>query len=487
MNIVIGQVAHETNTFSSIKTTTQLFQDWEWDEGSEIIDRHTGVEDYLGGMIKRALELGINTKPSFSAYTNPSGIITRDTYEGIKNKLIDSITEMDDYDGICLMLHGAGVAEQTEDIEGDLLQSLREEVGYEVPVVVVLDLHANISELMVHEADLIIGDNYYPHTDSFERGKEAIDLCVKMTKGEIQPTMAFERRPLMIPTSTTNVSPASDINEWCWSWEAHDNVLDCTFYHGFPYSDTSNTGVSVLTITDQNESFANDIAKQVADRVWNVKDKFDANHFSPREGIEHALKSFTSPVILNETSDNPGAGTPGDGTHLLKEMINMNLENACFGAIFDPEVAEEAHEHGPGQCISVELGAKTDQLHGTPIIGEFYVKNISDGRFKQTSPMWKGIQVDVGKSARLQLNGVDIIVCSVNNQIMDEQLFLLHGIVPSNYNIVALKSSQHFRAAFDSIASKIITVDSMGLSTFDLSVFEYKNILRPIAPLDKED
>ncbi|RNB70763.1 hypothetical protein EDM58_23110 [Brevibacillus panacihumi] len=113
-----------------------------------------------------------------------------------------------------------------------------------------------------------------------------------------------------------------------------------------------------------------------------------------------------------------------------------------------------------------------------------YVKSLTDGQFIQSSPMWQGLKVNLGTSARLQVGNVDVIVASVRSQTFDEQVFLLHGIDVTKYKIVALKSSQHFRAAFQSIAKEILTVDSPGLSTCDFSSFAYKRIARPVFPLD---
>lgn len=165
-------------------------------------------------------------------------------------------------------------------------------------------------------------------------------------------------------------------------------------------------------------------------------------------------------------------------------MIAANIPNSCFGFIFDPEVAKMAHKEGVGSLIQVELGGKTDRLHGNPLKISAYVKSLSDGKFIQSSPMWNGSKVNLGRSARLLVGNVDIIVCSVNSQTFDEQIFLLHGIDVEKSSIVGLKSSHHFRAAFMPIAKEIITVDSPGLSSAKLSTFDFKNISRPIYPFD---
>jgi len=484
MKIAIGQIAHETNTFSTVPTTEDSFRLWEWDHGQSILENHRGVEDYLGGMIDRAVELGIEIVPTFSAFANPAGTITSATYETMKHELMEGLKQAGDVDAICLALHGAGVAEGVDDLEGALLESIRRTFG-KVPVIVTLDLHGNITERMVANADVLLGVNFYPHTDSDDRGREAVDVAKEIVEGQLTPVMSLTRLPLMIPTSTTNLSPARDVNEVCWQWEKRPGVVDCTFFHGFPHTDTPDVCVSVLAVTNGDAELAKEASETVGRCVWEYRKQFLAQTPSPAEGLLLAVAAEGRPIVVNETSDNPGGGTPGDGTHLLRAMIAANLSEACFGTIYDPAVVESAHSAGVGAYIEVLLGGKTDSLHGEPLFVRAYVKTLSDGKFLQSSPMWRGKQMNLGKSARLVVDGIDIIVCSVSSQVFDEQVFLLHGIDVAQYKIVALKSSQHFRAAYEAIAKEIITVDSPGLSTRQLSNFDYKRVPRPIYPLDE--
>jgi microcystin degradation protein MlrC len=485
MKIAIGQIAHETNTFSSVPTTTESFERWELDYGDAIFETHRNVEDYLGGMIDRANEKGIQLTPLISAFSNPSGIITGETYAFLKHQLLSAISNLKDVDALCLALHGAAVAEGVDDVEGDLLQEIRQIVGGSVPVVVTLDLHGNVTETMVRYADVLLGVNFYPHTDSYDRGKEAVDVAEELVAKAYRPAMVIRRLPLMLPTSTTMQSPARDVNERCWSWEADPNIVDCTFFHGFAHTDCPEVAVSVVVTARNEETLAKAAADDVADFIWSVKDKFFPEEVAPEVGIGMALAAPGRPIVLNETSDNPGGGTPGDGTHLLRAMLSAGLTDACFGTIYDPEVARIAHEAGVGRVIDIQLGGKTDTLHGDPLSVRAYVKTLSDGKFTQSSPMWRGKKMDLGQSARLQIQGIDVIVCSLCSQVFDEQTFLLHGIDVHERKIVALKSSQHFRAAYQSIADTIITVDSPGLSSRQLSSFPYVRLTRPIYPLDQ--
>jgi microcystin degradation protein MlrC len=483
MKIAVGQIAHETNTFSSEITTLDHFESWELLYGEEIIKNHRNVRDYLGGIIDRSIELNLNVIPTLSAFAMPSGTITKETKSYLISQLVNMIKEEKELDGICLALHGAGVADGSDDLEGDVLAAIREAAGYDIPIVVTLDLHANVTEKMVKEADILLGVNYYPHVDSYERGVEAVDYLVKMIEGELKPSMYLEKLPLVIPTSTTNLSPAKDINNICWAMEGKKDVVDCTFFHGFPYTDIPDLGVSVLTVTNNDPELAKSISKEVGSHIWEVKDQFFPHMASPKEGIRKSVEIQGGPIVINETSDNPGGGTPGDGTFLLSAMIEDNLQNACFGFICDPEVVKEAHRAGVGSTIDTLLGGKTDRLHGEPIPVSAYVKALADGKFIQSSPMWRGLKMDYGKSARLQVNGIDIIVCSKKSQTLDEQIFLLHGIDVSTYKVVALKSSQHFRAAFEPIAQEIITVDSPGLSSFQLDSFSFTRVKKGIYPI----
>ncbi|WP_456277543.1 M81 family metallopeptidase [Bacillus sp. AK128] len=483
MKVLIGQIAHETNTFSNVKTDEEAFRLWGWDLKEAVIENNRKVRNYLGGMIDRAEELGIEVVPTFATFAYPAGVITAETYAALKNELIQAIGAETEYDAICLSLHGAGVTETTEDLEGDLLKEIRTMVGNNIPVVVTLDLHANVTQTMVDEADLILGNNLYPHTDSYEIGMEAIDAITSIVQKQLKPTMYLATLPMIIPTSTTNLSPAKDVNERCSEWEQNERVVDCTFYHGFPYTNISKIGVTVLVTTNNNSELAKEAANDVASYIWGRKEDFYKKQPLPKEGIALALQHEGYPVVLNETSDNPGGGTPGDGTYLLRALLEEKVEKAAFGFIYDPEVVDKAFQAGVGASIEVELGGKTDALHGEPIAFKAYIKCLTDGRFVQSSPMGRGARINLGRSVRLQSGGVDIIVCSVKAQTLDEQIFTLHGIDVKEYKIIGLKSSQHFRAGFEPISSKIITVDSPGLTTLDFTTFDYTNLKTDVYPL----
>ncbi len=483
--IAVGEVAHETNTFVA-PTTIEPFKHYMWLHGDAIAAAHAGNRTYVGGMLDRAAELGVTAVPTFVTMAYPSGTITAAAYREILDELLGAIERALPLDAVCLSLHGAGVAEGVDDLEGDLLRRVRELVGPGVPVAAALDLHGNITPEMLEHADGLFGVNYYPHVDAYERGAEALEFLVRVLRQEIRPVMFLERLPMIIPTSSTDLDPGKRLNELAQEWERRPRILDCTIFHGFPYTDVPPVGMSVLTIADGDADLASEAAGAVARAVWDAREEYRPEILGPAEAIARALAVDGGPVVINDTSDNPGGGSPGDSTHLLRAMLDAGLDDACYGFIYDPEAATQAHQAGVGATIRVRLGGKTDDLHGAPIEADAYVKVLSDGRFRYTTPMVRGLQIDLGRMARLQIGGVDVLVASERTQVLDDEVFLLNGIDVRRYKLVALKSSAHFRAGFTHLARAIIPADAPGATTLRVEVFPFQRIQRPIWPLDED-
>jgi microcystin degradation protein MlrC len=484
MRFAIGEFAHETNTFCPGFTELDAFRSTFWCEGDEVIARNRGVRNDLGGMIAAGERLGIELAPTLATTTQPSATISRRAYETIRDTLFARLQVAGPVDAICLALHGAGSADGIEDIEGTFLAELRALVGSEIPIVVSLDLHGNTTAAMIEHATAAFYCHEYPHVDSYDRGAEIVELTAKILRGEVAPTKHLIRLPLIIPPSTSFSGPARVINERCFEWEKHPGVLDCNFTHGFPHTDVAVVCTSVLVTTDDDPALAERVATDVAELVIATLEDFRQSLPDADEAIAQALTATDLPVIVAEVSDNPGGGAPGSGTHLLRALLTANQPNTCFGFVWDPATAAQAHSAGPGATIEVRLGGFSDELHGAPVEASAYVKSVTDGRFILVNPMGAGSEVNLGQMARLVIGNVDVIVGSRRAQTLDAQLFLLHGIDVRTYRVVALKSHQHFRGGFQQLAGTIIRTDTPGFTTSNLSNLPFRHIRRPIWPLD---
>jgi microcystin degradation protein MlrC len=485
--IAIGEISHETNTFCA-PTTLEMFKKRMWCRGPEVIERTRGVRTYLGGMIEAGERLTVTLIPTFAASTEPWGTITRDAYDAMVGELVDSLRRSMPLDAVCLGLHGAGVADGITDIESAILEAVRGVVGPTTPIAVTLDLHGNISPRTVELATGLFCVHEYPHTDAFERGQEAMEFLVDVLSSKVRPTMAIEVLPLMIPASTTRLEPAKSINDLCFQWEREPRILHCTFIHGFVQTDIPDVAATVVAVADGDQALAQRAVRSIGKAIWAQREAFQRKFPQPEDAVAQAMKASAGggPVIVNELSDNPGGGAPGDGTHLLRAMLDAKLTDSAFGTLYDPETAAAAHQAGVGSTIRVRLGGKTDTMHGAPIETDAYVKALTDGKFKLSTSMGRGMPVDLGKMARVACGGLDVIVASDRTQVLDPEPFLLHGIDVTRCRIVGLKSSAHFRAGYDHLAKAIITTDPPGLSTSLLTRFPYKRVRRPIYPLDAD-
>jgi microcystin degradation protein MlrC len=238
-------------------------------------------------------------------------------------------------------------------------------------------------------------------------------------------------------------------------------------------------------VADGDRELARDAARAVARFVWQTRAAFTPDTLPCAVAVARALALDGGPIVIAETSDNPGGGAPGDGTHLLRALLDAKLERACFGFICDPDVARLAHRAGVGAKLDVALGGKLDPRSGPPLPLRAEVAGLTDGRFVLRE-MLAGVAMNLGPMARLRAGGLDILVSSRAQQTFDDEVFRAHGIDVRNYKIVALKGSHHFRAGFRELARGIVTADGPGLTTQALASFARSRTRRPIWPLDAD-
>jgi microcystin degradation protein MlrC len=484
----VGGIVHETNTYAVESFGLTGLDAFAQVGGEDILRVHRGTRTCIGGMIDAAADLGAELVPLWWSTAQPSGTVAADAYRTMRTSLLESITAAGPLDALALDLHGGGVTQEAEDLEGDLGRAVRLLVGPDLPVVVTLDLHGNISDTMAEVFDVMIGYHLYPHTDQWERGDEAVRLLPGLLDGSLRPRTHIEHLPILLPTSTTDPGhPAATMNELCQQLEAEPGVVDCTVFHGFPFTDVPEVGVHVVVTTDSDLDLAQRTAQVVGGWIWESKEQFRVENPTPDQAVRTALKMTGQPIVINETNDNPGGGSPGDGTQLLQALIDQGAGNAVFGFLCDPESAAACHQAGVGQVVHLRLGAKHDTLHGETIETDAYVKSLTDGRFTLRA-MAEGSRVSLGRCAHIVLGGrhggIEVIVAERRAQTFDDAIFRLHGIDVGEYKIVALKSSNHFRAGFRDIAAAIVTSDAPGLTTTRVEVFDRHRSARALWPRD---
>jgi len=492
MRIGIGGFAHETNTFSNIYVTPKLLAT-RWHEGERMVKENFGVHNYIGGFLdEAAAQPDVEYVPTVMATAAPSGMVQKETLEAIRDRIVELLCaahEAKPLDAIALHLHGAAVADGYPDVEGEIIRTVRESFGPDMPIGVVLDLHGNITDAMMEHADLLIGVKTYPHVDEYDAARIMFSQLCDMVRKGYKPFKRLVRLPWVMTCSEglTMSGPAHDVQQFCIACEKEsDDLMQATFFQGFPYSDIKETGVSVLTMA-KTQKAADAFANKIARYAWDKRHEFTVPVYGAEEAMDIALaiEKSDKPVVINESSDNCGGGAPGDGTFLLREMLKRNVEGSYFGFIYDPEAALQAAKAGVGNTVSLKLGGKMDNLHGEPIeLTDAYVKCVSDGVYINHSPKGFGDRYNMGPSACLVVGNVHIVVSSARRQPKDDGVFRMVGLSYEEMDVVALKSSQHFKAWWQDKSRGMIPCDSPGINSSDLRSFNFKNLNLSYYPLE---
>ena len=485
MRIATGCIGHETNTFTPVPTTLDDFKQLAYHTGDELISTFAGTATMTGGYLQRCAELDIDLVPLLWTFATPSGVVEQQAYEHLKTEFLDHLNRVGKIDGVLLDLHGAMVTQDHEDAEGDLIGAVRQLVG-DLPIVTTLDLHGNITAEMAKQADVIIGYDTYPHTDMYERGLEAARVIYDIARGDLHPTMSYRQIPLLTgpPAQCTMKPLMAGAIEHLHALEERPGVVSATLSMGFPFADIHDAGASVLVVTNDDQQLAEQCATEYASYIWDKREKFSLDHIPIEEALKRANSTDEGPFILAEGADNPGGGGPCDGTFILRALIAADAQDAVVAIIADPQSVEQAIQAGVGNKVDLEVGGKTLPLHGEPVALRGYVRGIFDGRVLYKGAMARGKLGQMGRTVVLQVGGVEIILTEERLQPFDAEIIRSVGIEPRDRKLIALKSAVHFRADFTPLAHEIIEVDTPGVHSPDLFSYDYKNLRRPIYPLD---
>ncbi|MDP3063019.1 MAG: M81 family metallopeptidase [Chloroflexota bacterium] len=493
MRIVTGTISHETNTFSNIPTDLNEFAKQGLTLGQDVLKRFAGTNSVEAAFMDGARQHGFEIIPTVYASAIPGGLIPRATLDWMLGKLLDGIVAAEKIDGVLLHLHGTMVVEGIEDAEGFILEAVRKLVGPKLPVASELDLHGNVTEQMVRNADLLIGYDTYPHVDVYERGLELANRLVDIIKGAIRPTPALEKPPIMPPLQsmvTTEDTPMRALIELAHKIEKEQGIISVSVFGGFPFADIEPAGFGVLAYADNNLALAREAARRVVRRAWEMRERWKVHPTPVREAVQQAMAAPEGPIILADIADSGAGGTAGDGAEVLKALLVLGARGAAICSISDQEAIDKCLQAGVGATLTMVVGGKRDRLHGDPVEVTGKVRLIHEGSFVRKGPQGTGQVQTVGRCVVLEIGGrggIELMLTEHRAHPNDLEYFRAFGIEPTDRKMLVLKSAAHYRAAFKPIAKGIIDVDAPGITSPNLSRFNYVRIRRPIYPLDEFD
>ncbi len=487
MRLFTAALATETNTFAPLPTGLASYRD----RGYYPAGQHPQKLSFFAAPLFAARERAKVNKwtlvEGMVAAAQPSGITTRVAYETLRDELLNDLRQALPVDAVLLGLHGAMVADGYDDCEGDLLARVRAIVGPGVVVGAELDPHNHLSAAMLANADVLISFKEYPHTDILERAYELVDFCAAQVQGRIQPVHAVVDCHMVAMIHTTREPARGFVDRIQAREKRGDGVLSISITHGFPWGDVADMGTKVLVYTDNNSALAQQVARELAAELWNLREALVNEQVGIDAAIDMALANAdaarSGPVVMADGADNPGGGAAGDSTFILSQLLTRGVTHAALGPLWDPGAVRAAFEAGVGARLMLRLGGKTSVMSGPPVDAMCTVLAIKPDMHMTGLA---DTAMAMGDSALVDAQGVQVVLISLRNQAMDVDVFTQLGCALAPLNIVVVKSSQHFYASFAPIARRVLYVDAPGSVTKDLNQLRYQKVVFPKWPLSEQ-
>ena len=488
MKFLIARLNHETNTFSPVPTTLASFAPA---YGAAAYQANDGMRTAMAAFIEAARSVGAECVTPVSAMANPSGPVHADAYAALTDRIVAAAAGCD---AILLDLHGAMVADGTADGEGELLARVRA-AAPGVPLGVALDLHGNITQKMVDNADVMLGFKTYPHIDMYETGEHTARLVLEMLQHGRRFAVRWRALPLMSHTlrSTTLGGAMASAVALARQTES-EGVPAMTVFAGFSLADIESPCVSVVATVEttvQGEALADAALERVSRKIW-----------SERDGYVYASESLTAafaraqalaegadkPVLLLDHSDNCMSGGTCDTMDALQAAWVHGLTDIATGPLCDPQAVAQLVAAGVGAEVEVPLGNKVQLtrlgLNKVPLQVRGTVRAISDGSYTVSGPIYTGQRCSMGRAVWLDLGATQIVVVEQPHEPWDIGVFACVGLDPTAYRYLLLKSRMYCRPVFVPLSAGLVECDSVGVTSSDYRLFPFENLRRPVYPLD---
>lgn len=488
--IAIAGFQHESNTFSAVPATWEKFERSGVLTGAAIRQRFEDSQSTLAGFLALGREQpGLRLEPLVFTRLTPMGALTAQARANIFDRILDALRRGGPWDGVLLALHGAAVAEDCDDPEGELTAAVRALVGPAVPIGVTLDMHANVSQRMIAQADVTTVYQTNPHVDAREQALRCARLLLDCIAGRIHPVSALAQPPLVVNilNQGTDEAPMSELLGRAAAHQRRPGVLSVSVIEGYPYADVPDMGMSFLAVTDGQPALAREIADDLAALAWSRRAALNQAGLSIDQAINAALASPAGPVVLFDVGDNVGGGSPGDGTHLLHAARRAGM-GSVLQALRDAQAVEACQQAGLGGTVDLQVGGRQDPRHGAPVHVRGRVHALSDGRYEATGPTHGGFRhYDDGPSAAVITDeGWGLVLSTLSSGTQSLEQFRRLGLEPADYRVIVAKGVHSPRPTVAPIARAMHWVATPGVTSADLSTFEYRHRRRPMVPFETD-
>ena len=491
--IFLSGIYHETHTFLSQPTT---LNDFIINIGDDVIKKNKGNGSPTDGFIEFALQKNWDIISGIQMSARPSGIVDEDAENFFDTNFFEKLEQhCENIDAIFLILHGAMVSKNHDDFEGDFLEKINhilKKRKITIPVVAVLDLHANVSNKMIENSSCVYAYRKNPHSDSRDAAIKAASILSDVFENPNVNQVNYQTKYILPPTGVgTANDPMKSVLAEAHKIEKNDKDIICiNVMAGYSYADIADCGFSLNCCTKGDLN----VAKNYLESLANVLEEKIIFGYPKENTLEEVLEKIKSlpvldkPILLIEPADNIGGGTPGDATDLLSRLLQSNQEG-IVAIINDPDSVKDCHQHNVGYEIGLNVGAKFEMFQGDPINLIATIQRVSNGNFtlknKQSHlASMMGMNIDMGLSAVVKNKQLTLLLTSIKTPPMDLGQLISQDISPEDAKLIVIKAAVSHKDAYDPIASHSFYIDSQGLCTSNLKRLPFKKIGNKIISLN---
>lgn len=487
MRIAIAEIGQETCHFTSVRTTVDTFRQYGLYEGETILSQRAAGAGYVAGFLKAAAEenIELETIPLISGWASANGPLTDETVQFLVDKIESGLKAAGIIDGFFFGLHGAAAADNEPDVEGVLLETARNVLGPDVPIVVPFDHHGIMTRLKMANLNGLVAHRTQPHLP-FDTGYWAAKQLFAIVRGDVQPTIAWHRVP-MIAHQEQFLTARGPMKVWfdrAREMEQMEDVVAVSPFPMQPWLDVPEGGWVTVVVTNNNRPLANKLSAELAQMVWDIRDQFWVYESIPVEqAVQRAVAAEKGLVILSDTGDSVFGGATGDSTVILRELVKQQVPQLALVPIVDAESTLACWQAGAGAAVNLVLGGKLDPLFGKPFEVSAKVLALGEGVIEAT--MGIRSEYDMGKRALLEIGNVRVVVSeNVGVGGNHPSVYQSFGIEPATAKMAVLKTASNFQYYTD-ITSEVVRVDTVGPTMSHLDQFNWQHLPRPIYPLDE--
>ncbi|WP_370513174.1 M81 family metallopeptidase [Fulvivirga sp. M361] len=472
--IAIAGLAIESSTFSPAKSTEEAFHAL---YGEDVFNYFPFLA--ADSSVRKQAEYF----PAVKGHALPGGIVTREAYESLMSKTLESLKANLPYDGLFFDIHGAMSVEGLDDPEGDMIKRIREVVGYDCVISTCMDLHGNVSKKLAGNTDLITCYRMAPHEDAFESKRRALtNLLDRLESGKGKPEYkAWIPVPVLLPgeKTSTRIEPGKSLYARVAPIAEQEGIIDAAIWVGYAWADEPRNH-AVVMVTGDDKSKVKASAESLANSFWEARNDFE--FVAPTEPFETALQmaieSDKKPFLLSDMGDNPTAGGAGDVTWTLNELLNTdefkkeNGKSLIYASIPGPQLVEQALQVGVGKEVEAYVGAEVDDRYAAPILLFGTVKSIREGD--------RHAEVEVV----VEVGNISVIVTKKRKPYHREHDFTQLELNPRDTDIIVVKIGYLVPELYNMRGDWVMALTPGGVDQ-DLERLDYQRIKRPMFPMDK--